>query len=221
MHRHLACAAFVLAAAAAPAGAQSIAVKGGTTGIGAELGYGLSPMFGLRANLMGGSLSRDEEDSGVRYDGKVKMNSGALLLDLHPFSGTFRLSAGLVYDNNKFDGTAVPVSGTVEINGVPYPAAAVGDLRAAVRFEKTAPYLGLGWGSSPKSSGGFFFSVDIGAFLSKPSATLTGNCGPALVGTAACDQLQADIRAEQAELQDSLDDIKAWPVLTLGIGYRF
>lgn len=221
MHRHLVCAAFALAAAAAaPAGAQSIAVKGGTTGIGAELGYGLSPMFGLRANLMGGSLSRDEEDSGVRYEGKVKMNSGALLLDLHPFSGTFRLSAGLVFNNNKFDGSATPVSGTIEINNVSYPAADVGNLTAAVRFDKTAPYVGLGWGSSPKSSGGLFFSIDLGAFLSKPTATLTGNCGPS-VPPLACSQLQADIRAEQVQLQDSIDDFKAWPVLTLGLGYRF
>lgn len=221
MHRYLAGVALVAGLSLAdPVGAQSIALKGGTSGVGAEAGLGLGSILGLRANLLGGSISRDETDSGIRYDGKLKLSSGSLLLDVHPFAGTFRLTAGLTFNDNKFDATATPQSGTIEINGINYPADQVGTLQAAVRFEKTAPYVGLGWGTRPGASSGLFFSVDLGAFFSKPTATLTGTCGPA-VPTLACDQLQADIRAEQQQLQDEIKNFKAYPVLSVGLGYRF
>jgi hypothetical protein len=221
MHRQLASAALVVGLGiAAPAGAQSLAFKGGTSGVGAEVGLGLGSMFGVRANLLGGSISRDETDSGIRYDGKLKLSSGSLLFDVHPFAGTFRLTAGLTFNDNKVDATAQPAAGTIEINGVNYPAEQVGTLQAAVRFEKTAPYLGLGWGTRPSASSGLFFSVDLGAFLSKPTATLNGTCGPSLPAPA-CTQLQADIRAEQQQFQDEIKDFKAYPVLSVGLGYRF
>ena len=213
----------VLAAVAAVAGtahAQSVSLKAGSSGIGLEASYGLTPLFGLRANVLGGSLTRDETRSGVRYDGKLKLVSSSFLVDLHPFSGSFRLTAGLTNNNNRFDATADPVSGLIEINGIEYPSSQVGTLQAEVRFDRRAPYLGLGWGSALRASAGLSFSLDFGAFLSKPAATLKGNCGPALTAPL-CAQLQADIAAEQLQLQQSLDSVKGYPVLSVGFGYRF
>lgn len=203
----------------APVQAQSLAARAGTTGLGAELGVGFGSTFGLRAQLATGSYARDEVQSNISYEGKLKLSSGALLLDLHPLAGSFRLSAGAVYNNNQLEATGQGQSGTIEINGISYPAAAVGSLNAAVRWDKASPYVGLGWGSQPQS-GGLFFSADVGAFYQKPNASLTGTCSP-IVPPLACNQLQSDIRAEEAQFQDEVNKYKLYPVLTVGVGYRF
>jgi hypothetical protein len=200
--------------------AQSLAARAGTTGLGAELGFGLGSGVGLRANLAGGSYSRSDVESNINYEGKLKLGNGALLLDLHPFAGSFRLSAGAVYNNNRLEATARGDSGTIEINGISYPASAVGTLQADVRWDKMSPYLGIGWGSQPRGSGGLFFSADLGAFYLKPTASLTGTCGPS-VPTLACSQLQSDIRAEERQFQEDIDKFKLYPVLSVGLGYRF
>lgn len=200
--------------------AQSLTARAGSNGLGAEIGVGLGSMFGVRANLLGGSLSRDETRSSVRYEGTLKLSNGSLLMDVHPFAGSFRLSAGAVFNSNRLDANGRADGGTIDINGVSYPADAVGTLQAGVRWDRTNPYLGLGWGASPQASPGFFFSADLGAFYMRPTATLTGTCGPALP-TAACTQLQSDIRAEEQQFRDDVNKYKLYPVLSIGVGYRF
>ena len=200
--------------------AQTLTARAGSNGLGAEIGVGLGSMFGVRANLLGGSLSRDETRSSIRYEGTLKLSNGSLLMDVHPFAGSFRLSAGAVFNNNRLDANGRADGGTIDINGVNYPADAVGTLQAGVRWDRTNPYLGLGWGASPKASPGFFFSADLGAFYMRPTATLTGTCGPALPA-AACTQLQSDIRAEEQQFRDDVNKYKLYPVLSIGVGYRF
>jgi hypothetical protein len=106
----------------AAAQAQSLSARAGSNGLGAELSAGFGSMFGMRANVLGGSYDRDEVQSDIRYEGQLKLSNAALLLDLHPLSGTFRLSAGLVYNDNKLDATGRGDGGTIEINGISYPA---------------------------------------------------------------------------------------------------
>jgi hypothetical protein len=201
--------------------AQSLAVKGGTTGLGAEFSYGISSMFAVRAGLNGGSYSRSFTESEIRYEGDVNFSSSVLTADFHPFSGGFRLSAGAMLNNNKFEADGQGQGGTIVINGVPYPAAAVGSVKGTVEFERFSPYLGIGWGSAPKGSAGLFVAVDLGAVFQKPKSTLVGTCGPSLPADI-CAQLQSDLRAEEAEFQDAIDSaLKIYPKITLGIGYRF
>ena len=200
--------------------AQALSARAGSNGLGAELSAGFGSMFGMRANLLGGSYDREEVESNIRYEGQVKLNNGALLLDLHPLAGTFRLSAGLVYNDNKLDATGRGDGGTIEINGISYPAAAVDTLQAAVRWDKASPYVGFGWGTKPAGTSGLFLSADVGAFYMKPTASLTGTCGAA-VPTLVCEQLQADIRAEERDFRDEVNKYKLYPVLSVGVGYRF
>lgn len=211
----------VLAAAAGPAGAQTaVAARVGTTGLGGEFAVALSDSFGLRAGAFGGSLTRDVTKSDIRYDGKLKFGSALTLLDYHPAGGGFRLSLGLAYNNNRFDGRASSTNGSYEINGTTYPAAEVGTLSGKLSFRKASPYVGIGWGNAAASAGsGLFFSADLGAMIgTDPRVQLTARCGTALT-TAQCSQLQSDLRAEEDDIRDSVKNF--YPVLSLGIGYRF
>lgn len=213
--------ALVAAIALAPAAqAQSLTARAGSNGLGDEIGVGLGSMFGVRAYLLSGALSRDEIRSSIRPEGTLKLGTGSLLMDVHPFSGSFRLSAGAVINNNWLDANSRADGSTIDVNGLRYPANALGTLQAGVRWDRTNPYLGLGWGGAPQVSPGFFFSAELGALFMRSTATLTGTCGPVL-SAAACMQLPSDIRAEEPSFRDEINKYKLYPVLSIGVGYRF
>lgn len=220
---HAAALTAALLVAAAPASAQLAGeLRGGTTGFGAGIAYSISENLGVRGAWHGGSISRSITESGVRYDGKWDFSTVLALLDFHPGGGSFRLSVGVGYNGNKLDLTARGSSGTIELNGNTYNIADVGTIDGRMRFNRTNPYFGVGWGSASKSANGagLFFSADIGALFVKPEVRLNGNCGPALSG-AQCTQFQNDLRAEEQDFEDGFSYRKMYPVLSFGIGYRF
>lgn len=192
----------------------------GTPGIGIELESLITDRFGIRGLANGGSISFDYDESGIRYDGKFRFGTGFLLADWHPYATGFRLTGGLAYNNQRFAGTARPGGGTININGTNYSSAQVGSLDGRVTFSKASPYLGVGWGLTPRAGSRLYFSADLGVMYQRPSATLTGHCGSALPASV-CAQLQGDIRAEEAEFRDAADDLRFYPVISVGFGLRF
>jgi hypothetical protein len=212
--------AATLSLAAGSTFAQAISAKVGTDGAGVELEYGIASHFGARLGIDGGSISHTIDKTSVVYDGRLRFSNVQALADWHPFAGSWRVSAGLVYNDNKVDLTARPSSGTLKINGNTYQAASVGSLQGTLSFTKVNPYIGTGWGISPRGHG-FFGTFDLGFQWQPNNVSLTGTCGPAIQGTALCTQLGADVAAEQARLQDQTHFLRLWPVTQLGIGWRF
>src|SRR5688572_20590109 len=103
----------MLLGAAAPALAQnsggvSAGVTGGTLGIGPELGYRFSDTLGVRGNVTFLSTDRSVESDGIDYDGDLKLGSGGVMLDFHPFRNGFRLSAGARINRNRVRLEATP-----------------------------------------------------------------------------------------------------------------
>ena len=188
--------AFVLVALAASASAHSMGfgVRVGSTGLGLDLGFGLTDSLAFRVGYAGfdGNRSFDEQD--VHYDAKLKWSNASALLDWH-FLGNFRLTGGIVNANNRVDATGTPTGGTFTINDQPYPASDIGTLNAKTRLGKSAtPYLGIGYGNL--GTRGFSFYADLGVmFQGAPTVSLTGTCGASLPAPQ-CAQLQADIAAE-------------------------
>ncbi len=211
-----------LSAGAASASAPRVGggIRLGTPGIGLELESLVTDRFGIRGLINGGSISYDFDESGIRYDGRLRFGTGFLLADWHPYAGGFRLSGGLAYNNQRFSGSARPGGGTVNINGTSYSSAQVGSLDGRVTFSKASPYIGVGWGLSPRSRSRLYFSADLGVMYQRPSATLIGTCGSALPAST-CSQLQSDIRAEETEFRDAADDYRFYPVISVGFGVRF
>ena len=199
---------------------QAVAVKGGTYGLGVEFEYGLSSRFGARLQLDGGTITHSLNKTSVDYDGRFRFENALALADWHPFASSWRMSAGLVYNDNRIDLTAKPTNGSFTINGNTYPVASVGSIRGTLDFNRAAPYLGTGWGISPRGRG-FFGSLDLGVIWQPQHVSLTGVCGAPTQGTAACSQLQTDVSAEQAKLQDQTRALRWWPLLQLGFGWRF
>lgn len=191
----------------------------GTTGLGLHLTTPLAAKLNGRVGVNLASYSYDGNTSDMEYDFKLKLKTVDALLDYHPFDGVFRVTGGVVYNGNSIAARAKPNGGTYIVNGRPYPASAVGDLSGKIDFRKAAPYLGIGWGNAVKAEG-WSVGLDLGVnFQGSPKTQLaSNNCtAPSLV----CGQLARDVAAENEELAEEVKDFKLYPVVRLGVSYRF
>lgn len=209
----------VLIAAAGSAQAAGIGVRAGTTGVGADFGWGLAPTLGARVGISAMNFSANVDSSDVSYDGRVKLANLNALLDWSPV-GPFRLSAGFIGNNNKIDVTGQPASGTTfTFNGNTYSASQVGSLAGTVKPGRSvAPYLGIGYGNVWTKGVNFYFDVGV-MFQGSPKADLRLTCDPAL--SAQCAAAQADVEAEERKLEEELKKFKYFPVINLGITIGF
>lgn len=189
-----------------------LGVKAGTLGYGVEGTVGLTTGVNLRAGLNGFSYDYTDSASNIDYDIGLDLKSYALLLDWHPFAGTFKLTAGILSNKNGATMTATP-TGSVTIGGNPYPAGTAGRLSGEVDFKGAAPYAGIGWGNAAGKSRGLGFSIELGVlFQGAPDVTLTST-NPAVS--------QSDLDAEAREIEDDLSGFKSYPVISFGLSYQF
>lgn len=209
--RHIVAGMGLLIAVAAPAAVAEVGlgIKAGTLGVGVEGTFALAGGLNLRAGVNNYTYGYSDSASDINYDIDLELESYALLLDWHPFSGTFKLTAGLLSNKNHVVMRATP-AGPVTIGGNTQNA---GTLRGEVNFKKTAPYAGLGWGNAAGKTRGFGFSAELGVlFQGAPDVTLTSS-NPAVP--------QSDLDAEAREIENDLDDLKAYPVISFGFSYQF
>ncbi|MFT3931775.1 MAG: hypothetical protein QM709_15915 [Spongiibacteraceae bacterium] len=197
-----------------------IYAKAGTFGFGGGIGYGVTENLTARLGYTAFNYDTDVDTDDVNYDAEAKIGGGELMLDWHPFSGSFRLTAGMIANRNKIDVEA-KANQSVTINGTTYTSSQLGTLDGTVDFKSTAPYLGIGWGNVAGKNGNFHFVADIGVvFQGSPDVKLNGTCGASL-SAPQCSQLQSNVQAEEDDLNDEVSDYKHWPVISFGLGYRF
>ena len=104
-----------------------------------------------------------------------------------------------------------------EIGGVTFTEAEVGTLKGTAELGSSAPYLGLGWAWG-LADGGLAFSLDLGVlFQDSPDIELSSTGGT----LSDEDALQDALADEEAQLEDDLDQYDLYPVVSLGVLYRF
>jgi len=200
---------------AARAEGHAVAAKAGLLGLGAEYAYALNERIGLRAGFNGSDFGFDGEESGISYDFDLIWDSLSLGVDFHPRSGPFRVSAGVLSNDNGMRATS-RISGNTVVGGTTYTPAEVGTLRAGVFFKSTAPYVGIGWDWS-RSKRRFGVSFDMG-LLSQGSPRVALSADGSLISDAA---FLADLEDERIELESGLDSLDLVPYGTLGLVFKF
>jgi hypothetical protein len=209
-----------------PAAAQlGIDLQAGTLGVGGGVSWSLAPQLAVRAEGNGfPSISRREKAGDNSYNAQLDLGSAAGLVDWHPFTGGFRISAGALYDANKVEGDSIPsANGNYVIGPVQLPASVVGTLHGKVDFASFAPYLGIGWAPPPQSTGlGFFADLGV-AYQGRPNVTLTPEPPPGspLNSPIALSLLAPSLAIEAAKIESKIDGYRYFPVLSLGLAYRF
>ncbi len=224
-------AAFLVVGVAVPAQAQlgefAAGAKVGTLGLGVEMTAGITPYLNGRLGLNGFTISYEGEESGVDYDIDMDLFTVGLLLDYHPFEKSgWRATAGLMINQNGAD-----MDGDLDDNEYydigdnakdnrGYTGQEIGDLSGDLDFNDIAPYLGIGYGNAVDQEGNWQFSFDLGV-LFQGSADLGYKAeGTTLTGND-LDTFRNDLERERKDLEDDLDKFEFYPVIAVGVTYRF
>jgi hypothetical protein len=195
-----------------------------TLGVGATVTKSLTSKLNARVALntlsldVGGYQKRQNE---VAYDANLNLLNVSTLVDYHPFKNSgFRVSTGLVFNDNNVEGKAQINDGTVfEYDGNTYTNKDIASLKGKVSFpNNVAPYLGIGWGNAVKPGKRWGFSVNLGViFAGSPQVDLEAN----IVNESLRSQIVRDLEVEKKELEDELKPLSIYPVLSLGVSYHF
>ncbi len=199
-----------------------MSLKIGTLGYGADATIGLTERFNARLgfNMFNYEMTEsDEDDDGGAADeftAELDLLTLPVLVDWHPWNGRFRLSGGIVFNNNEIALSTIP-GDTIELgpNDREY---AVDSLDGMASFGSVAPYLGLGFGNAVGANGNWHFAMDIGVmFQGSPEVDLSA----VALNPAEQAALDRDIDEEVAEIEDDTEAFSMYPLISLGVSYKF
>lgn len=217
-----------LAASAALALAATVAHAGEVyTGIGTHglmLGYAqpVAPSVTLRGDVASlGKHSTTKTEDGIPYDAELKMSRGGLFADWF-VTGGWRLTGGVTFNSVKLDLAGRPTNNQMTIGDTTYATQEGDRFDAHVKFPKTTPFLGFGYGHQGGTEGRWGFHFDLGASIGRATVSAAAS-GPTFDGLSATDRatLNANVDKETQELRDGVGKIRAIPQLSLGANYRF
>jgi hypothetical protein len=195
-------------------------------GVGVDIEHKFDSKNGVRLNINGIKISRDDELDDIEYDLDFDLFTAGILYDYYPYETNFRLTTGLYYNKNEIEGSAMP-SNAVKLGNIIYDPDEIGKLTAKIDYDnKIAPYFGIGWSSKAKN--GWQFTADIGAmYTGKPRVTAevtpgsTINALPEPIKTEAVKALNESIAKETEYIYEDVKDYKWWPVLMIGVKKKF
>lgn len=220
--RYVFAAAVAAAVAVSPAAAQEksggfgVGVTAGSLGIGPEVNF-RSDNFGVRGSATFLGIGRNIESDGIEYEGDLKLRSFGGSVDFYPGGGGFRISPGVRISRNRVELRAQPSATTsVEVGDETYTGAEIGTLSGVVRPNKVAPTLTIGYGGGRNR--GLYFGIDAGVMLQgSPKVRSLVATGP----IASDPDFQAELANERREIEEDIDNFKIYPILQLGLGFRF
>ena len=195
------------------AGYAKIGTLGVEGGLEAQLNQYLSLRFG--AGYLGWNFNKEVDD--VDYDFDLSLFTVGGYLDWHPGATGFRLTAGVIYNANDFDGKATPSpTSTFSIGDGEYTGAMLGNMNASAEFNQIAPYVGLGYGNAFGEGSRWSFQFDLGVmYWGSPDVTLDADNADLVPG------LRANLNEEAQNIEDDLDFFTIYPVVSLGLAYHF
>lgn len=216
-------------------------VNAGTQGIGFNVGYEFNRYLKLRFRTawLGASFNQewDEMDVSAKFNG----NTTGLLLDVHPFAGSFHVTGGF-----NFRPISVEAKGTMNssIPGVinsdkiyslgdkhyKYMGDGTGWVRGEYKWRSCMPYLGIGWSSNGEGDRGLYFSCDLGvnfigtgkfSVQSSETGIYEVSSDGQIIKAVGNSELRDAIWKEGEDVFKIADQIFVYPVIQLGMGFRF
>lgn len=187
----------------------SYGVRASTIGDGVTLEKPLLYNFSVRVTT--GTLSVTSQSAYDRtgYTTTTRFNNVGVIGDFRPSGGRYRISAGLVFGNDRIDNVAREQSPLLRVGTGVYPTTGTGQVLARVTFSHPSIYAGVGTGTGIVK--GLALDFDGGILLRNgvSNATASGplNANPAFV---------ADLNRLQGELRTRI----VIPVVSVGLVYR-
>ncbi len=230
----LAC-AVALPSASFAQGSFGIGVTASTLGAGIQAAASVTKYSNIRGGFNAFNYTDSFTKDGINYSGTLKLRSGQVTWDQYfPHLGGFHISPGaLIYNGNQGNATAnVPAGQTFSLGSTTYYSSSANPVNGtgAITFRKAAPMVLIGFGNLvPRSSRHIGVSLEAGVvFEGSPNAKLSLAGSSCLVSaTAGCvnaatdPTVQANLLSEQTKLNNDLGPFKYYPIVSLGISYKF
>jgi hypothetical protein len=194
---------------------QSFAVgaRVSTLGPGLEVTASLSPKLNARVGFNYFTYARQDEiddfEIRVQADSDIKFNSFTAFVDYLPFGRGLRLTGGVVFNQNEANVLITPLE-SYRLNEKEFSPEKIGSMTAILGHKSSVnPYVGIGSGNAVFIGKKLGFSFDLGVlYTNSPRLEMEG------VGMIAPTATQAP------EIEEKLDGIKLYPLLSLGFSYK-
>jgi hypothetical protein len=215
-------------------------------GIGLETATNINGHLNIRGTGHFFNYATTFTTNGFTADANLNLASAGAALDYYPFHKGFRLSPGLLfYNKNGLTASDTVAGGTsFTLNGDTFYSAnansatgatpANGSAALGLNTTKPAFTLTTGWGNIASRSGWpITIPVEVGAaFTGAPSlnATLAGwachdqaqtECTNLASQNPIALQVQSDLQAQISKWTNDLNALKTYPILSVGVAYRF
>lgn len=212
-----------------PMGYQpTVSARVGTLGIGPEIGIRIpNSHWGFRGNInfftyndssiyhhrFANENPTTGYDLDAQFGGSFRFFNGGLTTDFYPLGSGLRVSLGVYGVGNRVTARATP-TGDARIGRTIYNVQDAGSVSLKALPNQVAPYIGFGYAGRIVSN--IVFSVDAGILAEgDPKVSMTTE-GPA----AALPSFTAQVERERRRIAHDVN-VPVYPVLELGIGYRF
>jgi len=228
-------------------GHVGVGVHVGLNGIGFETATRLTHKSNLRGGLdfLPGFKPHFTTDSGIAFDGKVGLKTMKVQYDFFPRAGGFHISPGLLVSmsDNLLTATAHSTAGeSFDVGNNSYISDPSHPVKGSMKVSfghRVAPMFTVGFGNLVSRKEGKHFTVPFEAGLAFTGApksvwsysgnvcTTTGydpvtfapitSCGPA----SGNQQFKVDVLTEQNKFNHSASSFKVYPIVSIGLGYKF
>jgi hypothetical protein len=211
----------------------AVGVKVSLLGAGVEMATPITYRTNLRFGFNAFSYSRGFTNDGVGYDANLSFRSVETHFDWFPFAGAFHLSPGaMLYNGNKISANASVTSGqSFSLGGTSYISDPANPITGTgkIGFNKVAPEATFGWGNLlPRSSKHFSIPFEAGVvFEGSPKAALNLTGSACAADGTNCHDItndttfQSNVVAQQNKLNNNMSFFKFYPIISLGVGYKF
>lgn len=189
----------------------AIGASFGSLGVGAEGTFYLLDWLNFRVTANYLSLVYKTTIDRIDYDLDLSSLGALFLLDIYPGARrNVRITMGLTVKDTEVDILGEP-RGNLNLGDQTFTPAQLGRLRGKAEYDIVAPYVGIGFGNAVRPDALMTFFMDVGVFFQGYDLTLNAE-GSDLGGVE--NLLKPDI-------EDRLDWLKIYPVVTAGISYHF
>lgn len=210
----------------------AVASTFGLGGLGFQAATPLRTKINLRLGASMLNYNPTIVEQGIPIDGRVRMRSANVAVDVYPYRGSFHISPGVtLYNGNRMTATTNIAGGNhFTINDMDYvsdptdPVHGWFDVRLGGRI---APSITMGWGNMLKRSSNWTMQTDFGIqYVSTPKFTLvmTGSVCTVQDG---CTRIQddpgtvANLAQQQSDVNDAIQVLRFYPILSTSLSYRF
>jgi hypothetical protein len=207
-------------------------VKVSSLGIGFEGTTAVTRTSNARVAFNFLNYNRTLNKDGVTYNAGVGFRSLQFTYDQYFFKGLHVSPGLLAYNGTHADGNVfVPAGQSFSLGGARYFSGQTDpvDGTSRVDFRTAAPLVMIGFGNPlPRSGRRFGFNVDVGVVFQGSPHTMLGLTGTACaagpttgcVNAATDPVVQSNVQAEQMKINNDLDPLKYYPVLSVGVSWR-